>query len=92
MLIEVKYGRRRPIITGYAYLFTNYCQVNVPKTAFDPCLFAAVVAHEVDHCRGLKHKDMPYYGKIRPVLSRYEWAKAFPIRSDLEKAACKGEK
>lgn len=73
--------------SGHAYYHSNWCTVNVPSGRVDPVDFAHVVAHELGHCKGLKHGHMaPHmestrWGKRSDYMRQhFAWAKAIEIR------------
>lgn len=62
-----------PRYSGRGRLFGTWIRVSIPKgKEFDPVRFSQVVQHELDHNRGLRHRDMIHWWDIN-----CEWAKEF---------------
>jgi hypothetical protein len=81
--------------SGWAQYRSNSATVNVSSAGVDPVDFAKVVAHELGHCKGLKHGEMPWHmGDSTGVRTEYQrkyfaWAKAIPVRETPKKVKVK---
>lgn len=80
-------GANNTYSSGHAPYHSNYCTVNVPSGTVDQVDFAHVIAHELGHCKGLRHGHMPPHMESYNVVHRSEyikthfaWAKLIPVR------------
>ena len=87
---SAKCAKRYPRYTGLGAILRKWAMVGVPKwklvsgvdgythlienNSFDPVTFSQVLQHELDHNRGLQHKDMPPSEEID-----CEWASGFQV-------------
>lgn len=83
--ITIKY-RRNGGIGGWCYLgsiqYPNVrMRLSLPRTKLDVVMLALVIAHELGHAKGLKHRDMNKvrYGWAEGWRERYAYAVDFPI-------------
>jgi len=92
--ITIKYQRGDRGALGWCFYGTmrNPCVVMRlmlprPGSPLDLVLLAQVIAHELGHAKGIRHRDMKNtrYGYIDGWRERYAWATAFPIREQVVK-------
>lgn len=69
--------------SGYAFYNSGLMRVRVSKIRVDLADFAMVVAHEMAHCRGVRHRQMNCrrYKRIAGYRDYYAWATAMPMRA-----------
>jgi predicted SprT family Zn-dependent metalloprotease len=81
MHVTVVYARRHRH-SGYAYFHSRTIRIRLPKENPDKVTFAAIIAHELAHTRGLKHDMMngcATYGLTGRWRELYSWAEALPL-------------
>jgi hypothetical protein len=83
--ITINY-RRNGGLGGWCYYGTIQnpnvrMRLNLPRTNVDPVALALVIAHELGHAKGLKHRDMNAvrYNWGEGWRERYAYAKDYPI-------------
>lgn len=95
MRVVVGYNRgstRTRMSSGHAQYGSRWAYVNVPSGGVDAVDFAHVLAHELGHCKGLRHGAMPPHMESTTVVRRsdyirqhFAWAAALPIRKQAPK-------
>lgn len=83
LVITVVYTRgRHHSSSGYAYYHSNIARVRLPSEGPDKIDFAHVIAHELAHTRGMKHRAMtgdPRYDRMPRTREIYAWAADLPL-------------
>ena len=86
--VHVNYGGRGESCSGHAYCNSNACYVHVSSVSIDRIDFAYVLAHEMAHSRGLRHKDingLSRYDRVGKYRERYAWADNLPLEKKIAK-------
>lgn len=92
--VHVGYNRQgaNGSCSGYAHYHANWCTVNVSSVRVDSVDFAHVVAHELGHCKGLRHGHMPphmestTWGRRSGYMrAHFAWAGSIEVRRQPEK-------
>ena len=82
-VVEVGYTRRRGVLcTGYAYYHSKKIWVNVPSDNILRDDLAHVIAHEMAHTRGMRHRAMrgsARYQRVPGYAQYYAWANELPL-------------
>lgn len=88
--VTVQYRKANGRRTGYAHIGTPYHQVLTmrllvprPPLAFDKPSYALTIAHEMAHCRGLRHSEMrsSRYHWVEGWQARYAYANDYPMET-----------
>lgn len=90
---KVVYTRNRGCgSSGYAYYHSNLMTVRLPKQNPDKVDFAHVIAHELAHTRGVRHRDMTglsRYQRVGRYREIYAWADQLPLEITPKKVKAK---
>ena len=89
MKVTVVYSRRHRH-SGWAYYHSRTMRLMIPKENPDKVTFAAIIAHELAHTRGLKHDMMnscASYGRVGRWRELYAWGETLPL--EVKPKVCK---
>lgn len=98
--VTIAYQKEGTGKLGHCYYGTPrnplvYMRLNLPRnTPVDVVQLAKVIAHELGHAKGLKHREMnnTRYGWVDGWRERYAWAVEFPIRENVVPVVSKEDK
>lgn len=98
LLVTVRYRKSNARTWGHATIGTPFHQVlrmrlllPFPGREFDKPKHALIIAHEMAHCRGLRHREMKSsrYDWVEGWKERYAYAEQFPMELAPEMMAAK---
>ncbi len=93
--VTVKYNRQvdRGWCSGLAAYHINQMTIMLPSQTVNKVDLAQVIAHELAHTRGKRHRDMTgtaLYDRTPGTAMEYAWAESLPLeRQEQKVAACK---